>query len=75
MDAVNILRRIKLLGFNAVRMPYSMQNLVNGTARNFQWQYCPNIAQSDIMTSVTNPAVGVPSGAICIPPAQSKGNG
>ena len=62
-DIVNVIRRIKLLGFTAVRLPFSMQNLVNDTARDFQWTACQNIAQSDIIASVTNPAVGVPKGA------------
>jgi len=62
-DIVNVIRRIKLLGFTAVRLPFSMQNLVNDTARDFQWTACQNVAQSDIIASVTNPAVGVPKGA------------
>ncbi len=61
-DIVNVIRRIKLLGFNAVRLPFSMQNLINDTARDFQWTNCPNIAASDIIASVTNPAIGVPAG-------------
>lgn len=62
LDALNTVRRMKLLGFNAVRLPYSMADLINATARDFHWQYCPNIAQSDIITSVT-PPTGVPPGA------------
>jgi len=61
-DIVNVIRRIKLLGFTAVRLPFSMQNLINDTARDFQWTACQNIAQSDIIASVTNPAVGIPKG-------------
>lgn len=62
MDVVNVLRRIKLLGFNAVRLPFSMQNLVNQTARDFHYTNCQNIAQADVINSVINPAIGVPSG-------------
>ena len=62
-DIVNVIRRIRLLGFTAVRLPFSMQNLVNDTARDFQWTACQNVAQSDIIASVTNPAIGVPKGA------------
>ena len=61
MDAVNIVRRMRLLGFNAVRMPYSMQNLINSTARDFQFTNCPNIAASDLLASVAAP--GINSGA------------
>ena len=64
MDAVNVLRRIKLLGFNAVRLPFSMQDLLNLTAHDYHHTNCQNIAQGDIITSVTNPDVAVPSGEL-----------
>lgn len=65
LDIVNVVRRIKLLGFNAVRLPYSMSELINATAKDFHWTYCQNIAQSDILQSVTNPSVSVSAGAPC----------
>jgi len=43
-----------------------MKSLVNDTARDFQWKYCQNIGQNDIIQSVTNPSVGVPAGALCL---------
>ena len=55
-------RRIKLLGFNTIRLPFSMSDLMNGTARDYQWASCPNIAQSDVMSSVTNPSMSLPNG-------------
>lgn len=63
-DAINIVRRIKLLGFNAVRLPFSMRDLINATAADFHWgvNNCLNIAQNDIIQSVTNPAAApIPS--------------
>ena len=63
-DIVNIIRRIRLLGFTAIRLPFSMQNLINATARDFQWTNCPNIAASDIINSVTNPSVTIPGSAL-----------
>ncbi len=56
---MNVVRRIRLLGFTAIRLPFSMQNLINDTARDFQWTACPNIAASDIIASVINPDVTV----------------
>ena len=66
LDVLNTVRRIKLLGFNAVRMPYSIKDLLNATARDFHWSSCANIRQADIIRSVTNPGVRVPAGAICL---------
>ena len=62
-DVVMIARRIKLLGFNAVRLPFSMADLINLTARDFHWTACQNVAQADIIASVKNPGVAVHSGA------------
>ena len=62
-DVLNEVRRMKLLGFNAVRLPYSMADLVNLTATNFRYASCANIAQADIIQSVTNPGVTLPAGA------------
>ena len=69
---MNVIRRIRLLGFTAIRLPFSMQNLINDTALNFQWTNCPNIAASDIIMSVTNPDVAVPAGG-AQPPADPAG--
>ena len=41
MDALNTARRMKLLGSNAVRLPYSMADLINATAGDFHWTNCP----------------------------------
>lgn len=49
MDVINVIRRINLLGFNAVRLPFSMSDLINLTNRDFHYTYCQNIAQSDII--------------------------
>ena len=71
MDVINVIRRINLLSFNAVRLPFSMSDLINLTNRDFHYTYCQNIAQSDIIQSVTNPNVSVPVGAPCLDPPLS----
>lgn len=55
---------MKLLGFNSVRLPFSMTDLVNATSRDFHWTACQNIAQADIIRSVSNPTISVPAGAL-----------
>ena len=55
---------MKLLGFNAIRMPFSMQDLYYATPRDFQWQYCTNVDSPTFMKSVTNPNVAPPAGAL-----------
>ena len=67
-DAVNVVRRIKLLGFNGIRLPYSMADLINATSRDFHYTACQNIAQADIIRSVTNPNISVPAGALHLHP-------
>lgn len=57
--------RIQLLGFNAVRLPFSFQDL-GLTPRNYT-QGCAHASVSEIQQNVTNPNVAVPPGAI-IPP-------
>ena len=61
-DIVDIMRRMKLLGFNAIRMPFSMQDLYHATPRDFQWQYCTNVDGPTFLQSVTNPHVSPPTG-------------
>ena len=55
---------MKLLGFNAIRMPFSMQDLYYATPRDFQWQYCTNVDGPTFLKSVTNPNVAPPAGAL-----------
>ena len=61
-DIVDIMRRMKLLGFNAIRMPFSMQDLYHATPRDFHWQYCTNVDGPTFLKSVTNPHVAPPAG-------------
>ena len=56
---------MKLLGFNAIRMPFSMQDLYYATPRDFQWQYCTNVDDATFIASVTNPNVPPPKSALC----------
>ena len=63
-DLVDVMRRMKLLGFNAIRMPFSFQDLYYATPRDFQWQYCTNVDGPTFLTSVTNPSVSPPAGTL-----------
>ena len=62
MDAINVVRRMRLLGFNAVRLPFSMVDLMEGTARDFRLINCPNIGRADLLRSVTRPGAIGPQG-------------
>ena len=55
---------MKLLGFNAIRMPFSMQDLYYATPRDFEWQYCTNVDDATFLASVTNPNVPPPAGMV-----------
>ena len=71
-DVVNVVRRMKLLGFNAIRLPFSMQDLFYANPRDFKWQYCTNVDSPTFLSSVTNPKVPPPMGAFPLlssPPA------
>ncbi len=61
-DIVDIMRRMRLLGFNAIRMPFSMQDLYYATPRDFEWQYCTNVDDAAFLASITNPTVPPPAG-------------
>lgn len=65
-DFATVVYRMQLLGFNAVRLPFSFKDLYNLNPRNLVFEYAiPSISQ--IQASVTNPSVSVPSGQV-IPP-------
>lgn len=67
VDMVDVIRRMKLLGFNAIRLPFSMQDLFFATPRDFKWQYCTNVDSNTFLTSVTNPTVPPPAGVSSVP--------
>ncbi|WP_068470682.1 cellulase family glycosylhydrolase [Candidatus Protochlamydia phocaeensis] len=58
LDFATVVYRMQLLGFNAVRLPFSFQDLFNLPPRNFT-QSCTFDSQSDIQASVTDPSVPV----------------
>lgn len=54
LDFATIVYRIKLLGFNAIRLPFSFQNLYNASPKS-QTQTCSAVTNSAILSSVTIP--------------------
>lgn len=65
-DFATVVYRMELLGFNAIRLPFSFQDLFNLAPKNYA-QGCTIATQSQIQASVTNPSVPVPAGDT-IPP-------
>lgn len=59
-DVATIAKRIKALGFNAVRMPFSMKDLWGLRPRMFDWQ-CEVASAQAFLRSVTDPVVNYPS--------------
>ncbi len=47
---------MKLLGFNAVRMPYSMQNLFGLAPKNFTWAQCTNTNKAALLANTQDPS-------------------
>ncbi len=68
-DFATVVYRMQLLGFNAVRLPFSFKDLFGLAPRNYA-QNCTIANQAQIQASVTNPSVSVPSGTT-IPPMLS----
>lgn len=54
LDFATIVYRIKLLGFNAVRLPFSFQNIYNASPKP-QTQTCSAVTTQAILNSVTYP--------------------
>lgn len=65
-DFATVVYRMQLLGFNAIRLPFSFKDLLNLAPRNYVVNADPP-SQSNIQANVTNPSVPVPNGAT-IPP-------
>lgn len=64
-DFATVVYRLKLLGFNAVRLPFSFKDINTLSPRNYT-NACQIPTQSTIQASVTNPSVAV--GSKVIPP-------
>lgn len=65
-DFASVVHRLKLLGFNAVRLPFSFKELFNSVPRNYM-QYGTPPTLSQIQKSVTNPSVPVAEGKTISP--------
>ena len=55
-DLVNVVRRMKLLGFNAVRIPFSFKDLYKEKPLNFKIANCPTPTLSTMLAGITDPA-------------------
>lgn len=66
-DFATVVYRLQLLGFNAVRLPFSFTNLYNLAPKNYEVNPCTIASQSEIQSIDTDPSATVPSGAT-IPP-------
>ena len=61
-DYATVLYRLQLLGFNAIRLPFSFQVLFNQQPTSFT-RPCTTTSLADIQENITPPGVSVPSGA------------
>mmetsp|Transcript_13633 Transcript_13633/g.41196 ORF Transcript_13633/g.41196 Transcript_13633/m.41196 type:complete len:948 (-) Transcript_13633:1152-3995(-) len=59
-DLVTIMRRHRLLGFNAIRLPFSMKDLFTGTPRNFN-SSCTITSDASLQAATTHPGITVPT--------------
>ena len=57
VDFSTVVYRLKLLGFNAVRLPFSFENLFGGVPPKSFTQSCNTLTQSAIVTATTDPSV------------------
>lgn len=58
-DVVTIMRRFRLLGFNAVRVPFSMVNLFQTAPRNFNGT-CTSTPDATLLADTTEPGIKTP---------------
>lgn len=61
-DYATVLYRLQLLGFNAIRLPFSFQVLFNQQTTSYT-RACTTTSPDDIQNNVTPPGVNVPAGA------------
>ena len=61
-DFAAVVWRLRLLGFNAVRLPFSFQEF-SKTPRSFVWNYCTSDT-SKVVSSVVPPGTTLPAGAV-----------
>ena len=75
-DFATIVYRMQLLGFNAIRLPFSFTDLFEKAPRNYS-NSCVLPTQAQIQASVTDPSVPVPPGKeippMLAPPTRTPG--
>ena len=52
---MNVVRRMKLMGFNAIRIPFSFKDLYNEKPLNFRVSNCPAPSLEDMLNGITDP--------------------
>ena len=70
LDFATVVYRMQLLGFNAVRLPFSFKDLFQLLAKNYTHQ-CRIVTLREVQASVTNPLISLTNGKI-IPPMLSS---
>jgi hypothetical protein len=58
-DVVTIVRRYRLLGFNAIRVPFSMTSLFKTAPRNF-YGACQTTPDATLLAATTRPGISTP---------------
>lgn len=74
-DFSTTVQRIKALGFNAVRLPFSFKDLAK-SPNNFSHSNCPTATNAQLLANLTNPSV-TPANGTSIPAlsyAPTRGN-
>ena len=61
-DFSTVVWRLRLMGFNAVRLPFSFQEF-SKTPRSFVWSWCSNDT-SKVVSSVVPPGTTLPAGSV-----------
>jgi hypothetical protein len=61
-DVVTIIRRYRLLGFNAIRVPFSMTSLFKTAPRNF-YGACQATSDASLRAATTRPGISTPGEA------------
>lgn len=75
VDFATVVYRLKLLGFNSVRLPFSFENLLGGISPKSFTQSCNTLTQAAIVTATTDPSL-TPTGQpplLSNPPTQTPG--
>lgn len=73
-DFATVVWRQKLLGFNAVRLPFSFQDL-NKPPRSFRYDYCTPPSAQEVAASVTPPGRSPPASLPRLPAPPSSPSG